>query len=208
MVNYYLTRITMVSITPFSKNALHKCYAQCVNILLRVLLVLSCASVWAADGEIKTQRVSAAWGDNQVELALAYKTTLTPALEDALTNGLSLPFVYEFELTRPRSYALYKQVMTWFSPTATLTYRLSYHALSRQYRLHLGSFYRSFNSLADALAAMGVVRDWGVLQDTNIAKNKNEFLGRVRLKLDLAQLPKTWQLAAFGHSDWQLDSDW
>ena len=198
----------MVFTTPFSRNKLSSLRRWCGLFVLWMALSAGLSAAWADNGGIKAQQTSSTWGDNQVEISANYKISLAPALEDALLNGLSLPFVYEFQLTRPRMYSWYRQVADWFSPTATLTYRLSYHALSRQYRLHLGSFYRSFNTLDEALSALGVIRGWAVLQDTSIAQDKSDFSGRMRLKLDVSQLPKTWQLTALGQSDWQLESSW
>src|SRR4026207_2049864 len=59
---------------------------------------------------------------------------LTPRLAEVVANGVPLYFRVEFELTRPRWY--------WFDETAAssrLQLRLSYHALSRQYRLSTGA---------------------------------------------------------------------
>ena len=55
---------------------------------------------------------------------------LTPRLEEIVANGVPLYFRVEFELTRRRWY--------WFDEKAAsrqLQLRLSYHALSRHYRL-------------------------------------------------------------------------
>ncbi|KPC49435.1 hypothetical protein WG78_21115 [Amantichitinum ursilacus] len=201
----------MVFITPFFKKPAkwsRRTRSWCGLLLVWFLMATGMSAAWAEPGTIKATQTAAAYGENQIELSGRFIVTLTPTLEDALANGLSLPFVYEFQLTRPRTYSWYRQLSDWFSPTATLTYRLSYHALSRQYRLHLGSFYRSFSSLDQALAALGVLRDWGVLQDTSLARDKDDLAGRMRLRLDMSQLPKTFQLTALGHSDWQLESQW
>ena len=64
---------------------------------------------------------------------------LTPRLEEVVANGVPLYFRVEFELTRPRWY--------WFDEKAAsrqLQLRLSYHALSRQYRLSTGALQQNF----------------------------------------------------------------
>ncbi|WP_432723725.1 DUF4390 domain-containing protein [Jeongeupia wiesaeckerbachi] len=188
----------MASTTRFSANVL--------NAVLALLLWLA-ASIAFGDG-IRAQSAGASYASNRVELSARFAVTLNPTLENALANGVSLPFVYEFQLTRPRGYALYRQVADWFSPTAELGYRLSYHAISRQYRLHLGSFYRSFTTLDEALSALGVVRGWSVLAGTSIADDKSDFAGKVRLRLDLSQMPKPFQLSTLGQNDWKLESPW
>ena len=65
---------------------------------------------------------------------------------------------------------------------------------------------RNFSSLEEALAAIGNLRSWSVLDGSNIAPD--DFAGKLRLKLDLSQLPKAYQLNAIGNEAWQLDSGW
>jgi hypothetical protein len=52
------------------------------------------------------------------------------SLEEAVNRGVVLHFVADFELTRERWYWLDEKLLS-----RSLTYRLSYHALTRQYRL-------------------------------------------------------------------------
>ncbi|MDW5416004.1 DUF4390 domain-containing protein [Iodobacter sp. CM08] len=185
-----------------------------LKLALFCMVWLCCAmtvvgNAWADAGEIKAQKVEASFGDNRIEIAARFDISLSNDLQEALKNGLSLSFVYEFQLTRPRIYSWYRQMADGFGPNSSLSYQLSYHALSRQYRLHVGSFYRNFQNINEALAALGIVRNWGVLYDSNIARDKaGDFAGKVRLKLDRSRLPKTYQLTAFGHEEWQLESPW
>src|SRR5437763_11052832 len=63
---------------------------------------------------------------------------LTPRLAEVVANGVPLYFRIEFEMTRPRWW--------WFdekAASALMQLRLSYHALSRHYRLSLGGEERS-----------------------------------------------------------------
>src|SRR4029078_1955340 len=74
---------------------------------------------------------------------------LTPRLAQVVSSGVRLYFRVYFELTRRRWY--------WFDETAAssrLELRLSYHALSRQYRLSTGLVQESFASLDEALNVM------------------------------------------------------
>ncbi|MFC7419770.1 DUF4390 domain-containing protein [Iodobacter arcticus] len=195
------------------KSSMPARHAQSQPRLLMLALLcmgwLLCAWVWADAGDIKAQKAEASFGDNRIEIAAKFDVSLSNDLQEALKNGLSLTFVYEFQLTRPRIYSWYRQVSDGFGPNAMLSYQLSYHALTRQYRLHIGSFYRNFQSVNDALAALGIVRNWGVLNDSSLARDRNtDFAGKVRLKLDRSRLPKTYQLTAFGHEEWQLESPW
>ena len=86
---------------------------------------------------------------------------LTPRLAEVVANGVPLYFSVEFELTRRRWY--------WFDETAAsqrLSLRLSYHALSRQYRLSTGLLQQSFPTLEEALNVLQRVRNWLVVDRT------------------------------------------
>lgn len=157
---------------------------------------------------IVPQRAIAQVTESDIHISARFNVTLTPALEQALQSGLALPFTYEFQLVRPRFYALIRQISDWFDPTATLTKRLSYHALTRQYRVSQEGLSRSFANLPEALTALGVVGGWTVMDNGASIRDPGEFTGRVRLRLNLSLLPKPYQLAALGQSDWRLESAW
>ena len=125
-----------------------------------------------------------------------FDVELTPRIEEALHNGVSLYFVVEFELVRQRWY--------WFDEktvVSRLQYRLTYHALSRQYRLWTGTLHQPFVSLAEALRVLGRVRSWVVLDRDQVSAGQPYQAG-VRIRLDASQLPKPFQLTApsFGTS--------
>jgi len=154
-----------------------------------------------ADGiEVRAARLEPAaegW-----QLAADFGLTLPARLEEAVNRGVMLHFVVEFELIRPRWY--------WFDESvasATLTYRLSYHALTRQYRLALSGIAQSFPELSDALGVMSRVRGWRVLEPDQ-ARPGAQYEAQVRLRLDTAQLPKPFQVHALTNREWTLSSEW
>ena len=117
-------------------------------------------------------------------------------------NGVALYFVVEFELVRPRWY--------WFDERAVasrLQYRLTYHPLSRQYRLWTGNLHQPFISLAEALRVLGRVRSWVVLDRDQVSPDKT-YEAAVRMRLDTTQLPKPFQVSAITNREWTLTSDW
>jgi len=131
-----------------------------------------------------------------------FDVELTRPLEEALNNGVALYFVVEFELVRPRWY--------WFderSVASRLQYRLTYHALSRQYRLWTGTLHQPFATLPEALRVLGLVRSWQVLERERVS-NGSTYQAAVRMQLDTAQLPKPFQLTAITNRDWTLSSEW
>jgi Domain of unknown function (DUF4390) len=127
---------------------------------------------------------------------------LTPRLAEVVANGVPLYFSVDFELTRRRWY--------WFDETAAaqrLQLRLSYHALSRQYRLSTGALQQSFPTLEEALNVLKRVRNWLVVEHT-VRFADADYEAAVRMRLDTALLPKPFQLSALTGRDLQLESPW
>ena len=154
----------------------------------------------ADDIEVIDARLSAA--EEGAILAADFSFELGPRLAEVVTNGVPLYFVVEFELNRPRWYWWDERVAA-----ATRTYRLSYHALTQQYRVALNSYVQSFGSLPAALAAMSGVRGWRVIEPDQV-KAGSEYEAQVRMRLDAAQLPKPFQVTAITNRDWTLQAEW
>lgn len=127
---------------------------------------------------------------------------LPKALEEALNKGISLNFMLEFELTKPRWYWVDETVAT-----VRQNLRLSYHALTRQYHFsgHQGN--RSFVSLSEAKEELKHIAEWKVL-DKSLLKKGITYDAQVRIRLDVNQLPKPLQVEALGSKDWSFNSDW
>ena len=134
-----------------------------------------------------------------------FEIGLTPTLEDALNQGLPLQFVVEFQLIYPRWYTAY----LWNRSVAQLEQhsRLSYNALTRQYRLSFGALHQNFDTLKDALALLGRVRPRFVV-DADVLDEGKVYEAAIRMRLDVSQLPKPFQINALASRDWNLSSEW
>ena len=127
---------------------------------------------------------------------------LNPRRAEIVTHGVPLYFVVEFELTRPRWY--------WFDEKAAakrIQLRLSYHPLSRHYRLSTGVLQQNFTTLEEALNILRRVRNWQVLERPAALADAN-YEAAVRMRLDVALLPKPFQLSAITSRDLNLESPW
>lgn len=132
----------------------------------------------------------------------SFDVKLTSRISEALQSGVSLYFLAEFELIRPRWY--------WFDEktvASRLQYRLTYHALSRQYRLWTGTLHQPFGTLEEALRVLGRVRSWVVLERDQVSPGQT-YQAAVRMRLDATQLPKPFQLSAITSREWTLESEW
>jgi len=138
-------------------------------------------------------------------LDATYDIVLTPTLEEALSRGVALTFVTEFELLYPRwwTFNLWNRVVSEFRTQ----HKLSFHALTRQYRLTFGAVTQNFEALPEALAVVGRVRYSPAVRYQEVEPG-NVYTAALRLRLDTSQLPKPLQIDALGSSDWHLSSDW
>ena len=155
-----------------------------------------------ARADIEVKRASLALAEDGYVLEADFSIALTPPLEDVLSKGVSLYFLLEFELIRPRWY--------WFNEKIVESqhqYRLSYNALTRQYRVGTGSLYQNFATLADALEVLSRVRRHTELGPGTLRKDTTYVAG-VRMRLDTSQLPKPFNLTALGSREWNIASDW
>lgn len=135
-------------------------------------------------------------------LNATFEFEMPQALEDAVAKGIAIYFNIEFETYRKRWYWLDSK-----AGTATLTYRLSYSPLTRQYRLARGGLSQPFDSLEEALGLLKSVRQWKVIEPGQLSP-RNDYEAQVRMRLDVTQLPKPFQVNAITSREWTLASDW
>lgn len=182
--------------------------ARLVRALVLVAMFLAVVpamrSALAADAiEARDVRIERSAGGEGWVLAADFNVPLPDRLEDAVSRGVALYFVVEFELVRPRWY--------WWDATAasaSQTWRLSYHALTRQYRVTLNNgFAQVFYTLDDAVQALSRVRGWRVVEAAQVSAG-TEYLAQVRMRLDASMLPKPFQVTAITNRDWNLQAEW
>lgn len=165
------------------------------------LLLMLPMLAWAAEIEIANPQLLP--GDEGYVLSADFRFELNPRLEEAVARGVTLYFVADFELMRNRWY--------WFDEklvSRNQVFRLYYHALTRQYRLSTGGLHQSFPTLAEALRMLSRLRNWQVIEVGDKAKAGETYDAALRLRLDVTQLPRPFQISALGSKDWALSSDW
>lgn len=172
-------------------------------IALLVLAWLAALSVAAARAdEIEVREVRLEAGEEGLALHADFAFDFNARLAEAVKGGVPLYFAFEFELTRPR---------WWWFDEKTVARRnhvkLSYHPLSRQFRLASGVIQQSFATLDEALDVLRRVRHWLVVEKSS-ALQESTYDAAVRMRLDLALLPKPFQVSALTSRDWRLESPW
>lgn len=157
---------------------------------------------WTAEIEITNPQIQLA--DDGYVVSADFAFELNPRLEEAVNKGVMLHFVTEFELTKGRWYWLDEKLVA-----RTQTYRLSYHALTRQYRLSTGGLHLSFASLSEAMQMLTRLRNWLVIErGDKVVRAGEPYQAALRLRLDVTQLPRPFQITALGNREWNLSSDW
>lgn len=165
-----------------------------------VLMLLAAHGAQATDISVRNLQLVA--NDEGYSLAGDVNINFNTRLEEAVNKGVVLYFFAEFELTQARWY--------WFDELIirrSKTIQLSYHALTRQYRLSTGALHQSFDTLDEALRVMSRLRNWQVLEKGEV-KVGHTYLAGLRMRLDLTQMAKTFQVSALANKDWSLSSDW
>lgn len=164
-------------------------------------LLVACA-IAAGRNELEFRYTEAVLVDNAYIVNASIAGEPSSRVEELVQAGINVPFVVEFSLTRPRWY--------WFDEVIierNMTLHLSYHALTRQYRLMADDQSRSFASFEQAFNALLAVRNWSVAdrRDLTVGESYNASL---RFRLDPSQLPKAFQVAAFGNRDLTMTTGW
>jgi len=178
-----------------------RCCEKLFRALLCSLIFLLAAPIALAT-EISIRNLQLVSSDDGYSLVADANINFNTRLEEAVNKGVVLYFAADFELTRPRWFWLDEQIIS-----RSKSFQLSYHALTRQYRLSTGALHQSYASLDEALSVLSHLRHWQVLEKGEV-KAGQIYVAGLRLRLDLTQMPKTFQVSALANRDWNLSSDW
>jgi len=169
-----------------------------------------CTSVANAEGIVVAKAEMRAV-DEGYEISADFKITLPPTVAEALKRGVTLNFLSELSLTRSRWYWLDTAVIQ-----SEQTTKLSYNALTRQYRISRGTLFQGFSSLESALLVLGH-QEAPIIPASSVngiggnvakfLKSESQYLAIAQMRLDVFQLPKPLQVSALTNSDWNLESE-
>ena len=168
-----------------------------------LLLAITLAAPAARAEGVDITRASLENTDEGYKLSLSFSFDLNRSLEDAIIRGVPLYFTTEVEVTRPRWY--------WFNEktlSVSQTTRISYNTLTRQYQAAIGGqLQASFSTLDEAMSLVRRPGRW-LIAERGVFKPGEVYNLGVRMGLDVARLPKPFQVNALNNSDWRLSSDW
>lgn len=177
--------------------------------LLCAFAIGFCALSASAQSAVDITQMRLERSDDEMQLSAQLHFELPSVVEDALLKGIPMVFVMSADTVRERWYWYDKKV------TSSERYmRLAYLPLTRRWRLNVSSgpgaavavglaLNQSYDSLALALSAIKRITKWKIAEVSDFdaaVKYRTEF----RFKLDLAQLPRPFQIGALGQTEWDI----
>ena len=140
--------------------------------------------------------------DDDYVLNADFELTLNATLEEALQRGVPLYFLLEFEISRPRWYWFDDKVLS-----SSVQYRITWNALTRQYRVSSGLYGQTLYTLQEVERFLSRVTSRPVARRDQLQPGAH-YDAALRLRLDVNQLPKPFQVDALTSREWSLQSDW
>ena len=154
---------------------------------------------WAANS-ILIKGADLQSSEESYQLSVIADLELDDEMEEALSKGVPLNFLIEFQIVSPRKYWFDDEIVT-VSQNVTL----SFHALTRQYLVNRNGHQQSFESLAEARKTVLMVKDWKVVEKSQLEKNE-VYKAAVQIHLDQKKLPKAIQVDTIASEKWNLTS--
>jgi hypothetical protein len=167
----------------------------CLVASLLIATAASADTIPVAGAELRVE-------DEDVVLNAQFDVVFNPTLEEALLKGVSLYFVLDFELARPRWY--------WFDEKVigqSVQYRVTYSPLTRQFRITSGLLSQQLDTIEEVEHQLSRVVSRPVATLDQLTKGAR-YDAAVRLRLDVTLLPKPFQINALASRDWSMQSDW
>src|SRR6185295_7737419 len=127
----------------------------------------------------------------------------SPAIRDALRDGITLTFDLDVRVERERRYWFDAEVVA-----LTLRRELSYHAVSERYvvRDARNGDQQSYASLEEALKQLGTVDGWPIIVEPQL--DGGMYYVSVRAGVRRGRLPSSLRAIMFWTDDWHRTSEW
>jgi len=185
----------MVYFMPYYKRA------KLLYAFIFTLLIAFTPIANAASSAVHIKSADLLANEDSYALSTDFDIVLSPVIEDALSKGIPLTFLIEFQLSTPRKYWFDDEIIT---QSQYLT--MSYHALSRQYLVVRNGRQQSFANLHQAKEEISNIKSWSVV-DKKLLKKGETYIAAIKVRLDQTKLPKPVQVEAIGSDDWNIASE-
>lgn len=158
----------------------------------------------ALDGVLEIRSAYVNVDHSVFELHARVEYPLTPAIRDALQDGVTLTFDLDTRVARERRF--------WFDAgivDLTLRRELSYHTVTDRYVVldaHSGH-QDNFPTLAQALDFLGTIDGWPILVEPQLQDGEHYRIS-VRAGIRRGRLPASLRALLFWTDDWHRVSEW
>ena len=175
--------------------------------LLALVLAAVTGPMQAQTGKSEVAELRLERQEDGLYLSALIRFELTAPVEDALNKGVPMFFLAEADVMRERWY--------WYDQKAastSKTFRLAYQPLTRRWRLNAtagaqreggGALSQHFDTLPEALATMRRITAWKIAETVDLASGARHRVD-FSFKLDVAQLPRPFQIGAVGQAEWNI----
>ena len=156
----------------------------------------------AQAGDPRIERIDPVVRNGRIELDADVNFALNDQLRDAAQRGVPLFFTADLVIKRSRWW--------WFDHTVvntSLTWRIVYNALTRQWRAGTGALSLPLASLDDAMDLVRHIRNWPV-GATDQFESDVKYSGQLRVRLDTSMLTRPLQVNALNSSSWSPATPW
>ncbi|MGH8326098.1 MAG: DUF4390 domain-containing protein [Steroidobacteraceae bacterium] len=169
-----------------------------------MLVLASGVRADALDGRLEVSAAHVVLANSVYALHARIEYPMTPAIVNALHDGVTLTFELEARITRDRHF--------WIDPVIAdviLRRVLAYHSISGRYvvrDVHSHDL-QSFSSLDDALAFLSKVDGWPILVASQLRPGERYHIS-LRAGIRRGRLPASLRALLFWTSDWHRVSKW
>lgn len=173
--------------------------------LTAIVFILSLApAAWAAAGQDNPEvvRVTTHARDGRLLVDADVRFELNDTVRDAAERGVPLFFTADLQISRSRWWWFDRDVVD-----SSMTLRIVYNALTRQWRAGLGQLTLPTQSLDDAMSQIRSIRGWDVGPSDTLDAGVH-YEGRMRVRLDTSMLPRAFQVNALNSSSWAPATQW
>ena len=172
-----------------------------VLLLAIVLLPLGVGrAAHAADPHV--MRIDPVVRDGKLEIDADVQFELNDQLRDAAQRGVPLYFTADVVITRARWWWLDRTEVE-----TSITWRIVYNALTRQWRAGAEELSLPVSSLDEAMEMVRNIRHWQVIGTDKLDPDVR-YSGQLRVRLDTSMLARPFQVNAFNSSSWSPATPW
>jgi hypothetical protein len=174
------------------------------SIVLCLLLVLIPTSAYPNDTGVRITSAETALLGNDYVLTADIDYQLSEKAIEALNNGVSLFWTYEFKVYEQRNYVWDNTLLE-----KSFRYRIQYHALLKMYRVtnESNGAVDNFSTLQAALDMLATLRDYRLIEKAKIS-DQESYIAGMKITFERDSLPLPLRPIAYMNPQWYLSSDW